>query len=435
MTDVTKPRTTLSLRYFQRILRLFIGCAIVLTMILVVESIWQQHKNLKTELSIYQRTFERSMAAALWALDWEKLDSIAAGVIEIPAISGLRINHTQHQDEDLKMGTLPEKDGAFGLSHRFVLIADEDFGGEVIGEVEMFSTFEHLLRRSGQQILLILFLGITKTLALAWIAYVVGRRLIARPLMEMTQSIADTDQPEPMRLSVDTRNMISGTELETLQIAFDHLAERAQEAQTSLIAANKHLDQRVQQRTAELLNANKKLELMANTDALTGLANRRYLWTMAQTLMSLSRRNGQPLSLIICDIDFFKGVNDTHGHEIGDRAICHVADCLRKAVREIDVVARFGGDEFILMLPGITSGEAFVVATRLHNLVADTEILDAAGKHLPLTLSCGIAEWSPDDHRLEDLLLRADALLYRAKKGGRDQTVTSNVTMESHINP
>jgi len=177
----------------------------------------------------------------------------------------------------------------------------------------------------------------------------------------------------------------------------------------------------------EALNkANQQLELLANNDALTGLANRRHLQTVAQTLMSLSGRNGQPLSLMVCDMDKFKEVNDTHGHDMGDRAICHIADCLRKAVREIDIVARFGGDEFVLLLPGITSDEALAVATRLRNLIANTPIFSTNGERLSLTLSCGIAQREPNDRLLEDLFQRADARLFSAKQNGRDQTVANN---------
>lgn len=419
------PEHSLALRYFRRVIRLFIGFAIALTLVLIAESVWQQGKELQSELRVYERSFEGSLASALWALDWEKLNSVTDGIIQLPAIKGLRISFANPTHEVLQMGTVPDEqaDDWYWRAHRFELVHDQGFGREVIGTVEFYSSFDHLLQRSKQQILLILALGLLKTLALGWISYAVGRRLISRPLNEMTESIAASGIPGPLQLSAIARADIRGTELDVLARAYDELAIRARATQQELAQANETLEQRVRQRTAELEQANGQLERMSHTDALTGLANRRHIHRAAQNLIALSRRNGQPLALIVCDIDTFKHVNDEHGHEIGDRAICHVADCLRSAVREIDVVARFGGDEFVLLLPGVTSAEAQIVANRLRDLVAAANILDTDGQHLCLTLSCGIAEWQSQETRFEDLFQRADACLYRAKNNGRDQVI------------
>lgn len=424
----TRPQDSITNRYFRRVFGLFIGFAVLLTLVLIGEALWQSRLTLKTELVVFERTFERSLATALWALDWEKLDSITSGIMEIPAIRGLRITTPDGQVEILHRGALPSashQDNGYWLAHEFMLINDDGFGREHIGDVTIYSSFEHLWHRSKRQVAVIVLLGFIKTLVLALIFLTIGRRMLTRPLNEIAHSISLTTTPQHIQLSALAEKTIRGTELDALRQAYDNLTDRIQTSQKQLRQANQHLEDRVLQRTEELKSANKQLEALAHTDPLTGLANRRQLLTDARTLMALSRRSNSPLSLIVCDIDSFKQVNDTHGHELGDRAICLVADCMRKAVREIDVVARFGGDEFVLLLPGIGSRDAQIVAHRLNELVRTATITDEKGQQLKLTLSCGIGQWQKEDSRFEDLFLRADRNLYAAKNSGRNQTVAN----------
>lgn len=438
MSKPPEPRDSISHRYFRRVFRWFIGFAVLLTMVLVAETLWQGRDKLQTELTVYQRSFERSIAGALWALDWDKLNSIAVGMVEIPAIRGVRILDPGGSSEILRIGALPDPGAeirGYGLTHRFDLIHEEGFVRERIGVIELHSSFDQVFERSQRQISLILLLGLVKTLVLWWIFLTVGRRLIAKPLTEMVEVLADAEPLRPMRLSDTTRKAIDGTELGALQVAYDRLIERVQTAQKALEDVNCSLEERVRERTLELERANDKLEQLAHTDPLTGLPNRRQFIAAAQTLIALSRRSGRPLVLIVCDIDAFKRVNDVHGHTVGDQAICYVADCLRRAVREIDVVARFGGDEFVLLLPDVSAAEALAAAERVRQLVSGSWISCPNGERLRVTLSLGIAEWATGDVRLEDLFLRADERLYRAKAAGRNCTIADDTNAPSTGDP
>lgn len=159
---------------------------------------------------------------------------------------------------------------------------------------------------------------------------------------------------------------------------------------------------------------------LARTDSLTGLWNRGYFMEMASREAARSLRRGTELSLIILDLDYFKGVNDTHGHDVGDRALIETAERMRASVREIDVVGRYGGEEFVALLPDADIGAACSVAERiLHNL--RSEPVDCGAVKLHLTASIGLTSMMVGDD-LDTLLKFADIALYAAKKKGRDRS-------------
>jgi len=158
---------------------------------------------------------------------------------------------------------------------------------------------------------------------------------------------------------------------------------------------------------------------MALTDPLTGLYNQRYLLRHLRGLLSSSPRNG--LAVLMIDVDHFKQVNDEYGHEVGDRALCAIADALRAHTRVFDSLARYGGEEFAAILPGTTVEEAQVVAERLRESVAGLAVETLPGRTCQLTVSVGIAFTGRDGVTPEAMLREADRALYEAKRGGRNQ--------------
>jgi diguanylate cyclase (GGDEF)-like protein len=163
-----------------------------------------------------------------------------------------------------------------------------------------------------------------------------------------------------------------------------------------------------------------EVERLATRDALTGLANRRLLEETLDRELGRVRRNNSSLTAMVLDIDYFKNVNDEHGHLVGDTVLREVAAALDAHVKAYDLVARFGGDEFVVLLPGCESGDAASVAERLR--LAVHEGVTAA----PITTSAGLA--TIPDHAMdgERLLAAADAALYTAKRSGRDRAVVSD---------
>jgi two-component system, cell cycle response regulator len=167
-----------------------------------------------------------------------------------------------------------------------------------------------------------------------------------------------------------------------------------------------------------LLEANRRLARQALTDDLTGLANRRYGARQLEREVALGVRHGRLLALVRIDVDHFKAINDTHGHQAGDQVLAEVAQRLAGAVRGGDELARWGGDEFVAILPGTDKAGALRAAERLRAAAAVAPI-QAAGTALDVTVSVGWADWEGDTP--DDLLARADRALYRAKDTGRNQ--------------
>lgn len=167
--------------------------------------------------------------------------------------------------------------------------------------------------------------------------------------------------------------------------------------------------------TAAMLH--RDLQLQASTDPLTGLLNRRAITTAAECHIAASRRNHQPLSAILLDLDAFKLVNDTFGHQFGDAALIAVAQCLRCNVREADVLARLGGDEFVILLPGTPVETAMEVAERLRSSL-ETLRVTYGGMQSRMSGSFGLAQMQGMQVDWDQLLLRCDKALYTVKHTG-----------------
>ncbi|MHC1752714.1 sensor domain-containing diguanylate cyclase [Humidesulfovibrio sp.] len=160
---------------------------------------------------------------------------------------------------------------------------------------------------------------------------------------------------------------------------------------------------------------------LARTDSLTGLWNRGFFMDLGQRELARCRREGLPVSLIMADADHFKLVNDTHGHEAGDEALRCMASVLSEGVREIDLLARLGGEEFVVLLPGANSAVALTVAERIRRGIREKRLRCSGGACFCLSLSLGVDCSPQSTNGLEQMLRNADAALYAAKHAGRNR--------------
>lgn len=170
-----------------------------------------------------------------------------------------------------------------------------------------------------------------------------------------------------------------------------------------------------------LKKSNELLLKLSNTDPLTQLFNRRFLTEALDRELTRSTRTNTPLALIMLDIDHFKKVNDTYGHQRGDLVLKRVANVLHAGLREYDIAARFGGEEFAIILPGTTLDQASEAAERIRQGCADISFTDELAS-LSLTVSLGVAAFPHSSIRhIDDLIREADYALYRAKRSGRNR--------------
>ncbi|MGD9834448.1 MAG: diguanylate cyclase [Piscinibacter sp.] len=196
-------------------------------------------------------------------------------------------------------------------------------------------------------------------------------------------------------------------------------AEWERDSAQQLAARLEALNASLQAQVAENERLQRQLRAQALEDPLTGLHNRRHLFEAGAALLSLLRRRGEPLAVALVDLDHFKQVNDRHGHEAGDRVLRAFAELARRETRAEDIVCRYGGEEFVLLMPGADAAQA---AARIEQLLPRFVALrfgDAHGNSFSVSFSAGVSSAADAAEGLELLLERADAALYEAKGAGR----------------
>ncbi|RZI82347.1 MAG: diguanylate cyclase [Rubrivivax sp.] len=204
----------------------------------------------------------------------------------------------------------------------------------------------------------------------------------------------------------------SSSEVSLLSSALIRMTKR-------LITLNEQMEDKVKLRTLELEAANRELDRQSRSDHLTGVLNRRGFEAQLKLNLASARRRNSPLSAIMVDLDFFKRVNDTHGHDVGDQVIRHLSDTLRQRVRDSDIVARMGGEEFVVLLPDTDAKGAQILAEELVKVVGSRPV-PVAGQ---ITISAGVCEINPKLEDMSEMLKGADEALYVAKRSGRNQAI------------
>jgi diguanylate cyclase (GGDEF)-like protein len=259
------------------------------------------------------------------------------------------------------------------------------------------------------------------TLAFLLVAFVLARQ-IGRPLQALASTARRLQAGDPDAAFPAERGYREARELTgALRGLVDELTSHERE----LTALTHQLEQRVRERTVELSEANAQLEVLAMTDGLTGLANRRHFGDQLAREVTRCGEKGKPLALVTMDIDHFKAINDTHGHPAGDAVLRRVAMLLEENVRGGDLLARVGGEEFAVLALEAPMSEAMPLAERLRACIENAGPIAVGRTAVPVTISVGVAVlWGRQGDLLkapERLLAAADDALYRAKRNGRNR--------------
>ena len=207
--------------------------------------------------------------------------------------------------------------------------------------------------------------------------------------------------------------------------ALNNLFHQVSQRNRQLAELNQTLESRVEQRTQALFDANQKLEELATTDALTGLANRRFAMQVLERLWNQEKKKTKELSCMLIDADHFKEVNDTCGHDAGDIVLCELARHLQHAVRTDDIVCRLGGDEFLIICPETDRKGLHNIAKQMHAHIAEL-IIQVPGGTWKGSISVGIAVKTDAMKKPEELVKAADNGVYAAKKAGKNCVQSGN---------
>ena len=270
-----------------------------------------------------------------------------------------------------------------------------------------------------------IFSNIALILALILVLYAGISLLVVKPVHKLTDSM---NQLHGGRLETRVR-LSTGGEMAALANGFNNMAAELETYTKTLEKKVEERSQEVRRKADELAQVNsqlhdavKKLETLVRTDELTGIYNRRHLTEVLETETKRSARTGRPLSLAMLDVDHFKSLNDEYGHAVGDHVLMTVAKLLKDKLRSTDIIARFGGEEFVVILFDTPKSAAHTVAEGLREIIAKTTFDTATVTiHNPVTVSIGIASCPDDGGDASVLLEKADEAMYAAKKNGRNQ--------------
>lgn len=272
-------------------------------------------------------------------------------------------------------------------------------------------------------------------------AKLLGEKVIGKAFQDIILDFKNIFQLNKVMRCTDTTHLLSiRTQKDVTQtyhfhfftsqthiLAFGGLdVDEIESLSTELLTVNQELNTLTRQlntKNKALTRANETITELTRTDPLTQLANRRYFNERIEQMMSLATRKSQPLSLIMTDIDKFKAVNDTFGHDSGDRVLQGYADLMKSSTRTEDMVARFGGEEFIILLPLTDIVAAYALSERIRNALSMTDLL---GNGHFITASYGVSQLIKNEGSTR-FIKRADMALYAAKKSGRNRTVIADI--------
>lgn len=365
-----------------------------------------------------------NLAMGLIDANKEYLDEIAAHNRDIRAID--LSNTSQQSLYRFKRGEVlpePDKRTSLNFSRRDII---DPYSKAALGTISIdFSAQE--LRQIEQHYQKIAFMTLIISLVTVAILLMLLKREFNR-LRKLSENVLAYDPAA--RHDFPVRASVKKDEVGVIQNAIVKMVRRLNRYARELDETNKHLEEEVLRRTRELEEANRRLEQLAVTDALTSLPNRRHFVQRYKQAWDTSRRNQTPLSLILCDIDHFKNINDTYGHPVGDIVLIQTGALLKNALkRSTDFVARYGGEEFIIFLPNADAAKARALCERIRQQMQTLNI--PVEGHSPLqgiTFSFGVVDAVPNEILSSDSAIKAaDAALYCAKNSGRDTVVIHSV--------
>ena len=228
--------------------------------------------------------------------------------------------------------------------------------------------------------------------------------------------------------------IVSGSTVAVIQFVFESAQghEKMKRSETGIFKAKQYINESLPVIETKLLMDT--LRESALRDPMTGLHNRRYLQEFTEKLVASAVRRGNKIGLIMCDLDYFKQVNDTYGHSVGDIVLKETALKIRQSVRESDVIIRFGGEEFLVVLLDINENDSMMVAEKIRENVQNNKIKLAEGS-LSKTISLGVSEFPTDVETFWSCIKYADVALYRAKETGRNRSVrfTKDMWTENQV--
>jgi diguanylate cyclase (GGDEF)-like protein len=407
-----------------QVLKSILSIYFLITFVVTLAQMGIEYVNVRNQvhsrLVNVEKIYHPALVTALWELNSDQVSALQDKILGLSFISAIRIVDEQGREIFRSKVAMPPE--AAAIEHTFSLDYRVSNAEAHLANVTLMATRGVVLDLLKLSYEIIIINALIKSIALTFLFFWVFRKRLSEPLGKLTSQI------ETINLaSLENTRVVLGlaeeNELSKLERSFnamlDALAAERKANAIQQMETNKTLEKLVVSRTEELVLANQKLETLVRTDPLTGLANRRHFLEQGNAEIQRALRTG-PMSLLMLDLDHFKQVNDTWGHAVGDKVLVNFAQVARSPLRVVDLLARIGGEEFLVLLPNTTAEGANAVAERILDAVRD-QVLEMAEGTVTYTVSIGIAEFKGADDSLFELMKRADTALYQAKNSGRNR--------------
>jgi len=414
---------SLSQKMMRVIFSIYLAVTLLITSVQFLSEYLKTQAAIVSELEQLEATVRSPISTSLWQYNHNQLDALTSRLIQMPIIEGVDVFD---QDSHIVISKrFYDSDSAPISIFESISTLSWTLNEKRIplGTLVLYSSSGVVLDRVWFGFTLIAITAFIKLTILFWLFIWAFDRYLASPLRELMSQVNEVQLSQ----NISKRIRLSNTENNELSQLQEHMnnmlgtmsADRQRLLEDEQ-AKRDWLEEAVAKRTADLQVLNDKLKHLATRDSLTDVLNRGSFFDSAQQQLELSQRQKSTVSFILMDLDFFKRINDTYGHFVGDKVLIHFTQTLQSFLRQSDLLGRVGGEEFAIFLPDTGLDNAFQLADRIRQAISDS-VLDVEGKSVTYTVSLGIESSKPEDKLIDDLFKRADLKLYGAKDKGRDR--------------
>jgi diguanylate cyclase (GGDEF)-like protein len=413
----------LSKKMMRVIFSIYLCVTCLITSMQFLTEYLKTQNSILNELKQLEETVHGSISTSLWQYNQKQLDALIIGLVKMPIIEGVDVLD-KHAKKMISKRTYAPSSAPLSLfetqSDLYWKLHDKEI---FLGSITLFSSSEVVLDRVLFGFSLIAITAIIKLSILFGLFIWAFDRYLAIPLKELMSQVNDIQLNKNITKRIDLAD-IESNELSQLQEHINEMLSAIERDREQLLedeqAKRNWLEDAVAKRTEALEISNEKLKNLATRDSLTSTLNRGSFFETAQHLLVLAQRQKSPASFVLMDLDYFKKINDTYGHFIGDKVLIHFTQTIQSFLRKSDLIGRVGGEEFALFLSDTSIDDAFLLADKIRKSVSDS-ILEIDGKTVTYTVSLGIDSSERTDHSIDQLFKRADIKLYGAKDKGRDR--------------
>jgi diguanylate cyclase (GGDEF)-like protein len=416
------PRN-LSQKMMRVIFSIYLAVTFLITSLLFIAEYLKTQGSILTELEQLEETIRGPVSISLWQYDLNQIETLVSGLVKMPVIEGVEV-FDANAESIVSERSYSSRSVPLSLFNTQLELTRELNGEQIhLGSLALYSSSEVVFDRVLFGFSLIAITAVIKLSILFWLFIWAFNRYMASPLKELMSQVNEVQRSKNISKRISLSN-IDNNELSQLQEHMNNMLSSMQKDRELLLEDEKikraRLEEAVAERTVELQILNDKLKDLAARDSLTGILNRGSFFETAEHLLVLSQRQKSSASFILMDLDYFKKINDTHGHFIGDKVLVHFTQTIQTFLRKSDLIGRVGGEEFAIFLPDTGADDAYRLAEKIRKVISNS-ILDVEGKAITYTVSLGVETAEPNDLLIIELFKRADLKLYGAKDKGRDR--------------